>query len=246
MPWKKISITLLTGLVIGFLLSDGLALADERFVIKPPLQRQLESLILPEVRLADTDLMDALLYLQMKARTSPQNAMRISFVVNLPADFKPRYELSLDLKTVPFWEALRHLCGQAGVDFSIERGAITIRPMGSASAPKATVRTEMPAPAEPSPVRGLAGRLGKPSQPLVSGSSVHRSMGGEVQPERSGSVGQRNLGGWSVVTDPHNQISMNCVHLEKCMPKCPHDGSCGCYACTCHNMDPETKAGPKP
>lgn len=58
---KTTSIKILIGLVIGCLLSAGPALADEGFVIKPPLQRQLEGLVLPEIRLGDTDFMDALL-----------------------------------------------------------------------------------------------------------------------------------------------------------------------------------------
>ena len=238
------AIKFLIGHVIGCLL--GPALADERLVIKPPLQRQLESLVLPEVRFGGADFTDALLYLQMKAQTSPQNAVRIPFVIHLPADFKPRYKLSLDLKTIPFWEALRHLCGQAGVGFSIERGAVAIRPLGSASTAKTTVRTEIPAPAEPAPGRGLAGPLGKPAQSFVSGYNVHRSTGGEIQPDRSGSVGHRNLSGWSVASDPRNQMSMNCVHMEKCKAKCDDDRACGCYICTCHNGDAKNRSKPKP
>jgi hypothetical protein len=143
----------------GFLmmLIAGSALADEKFVIKPPLQRQLESLVVPEVRLGDTDFMDALLYLQKKAQTAPQGAVRVPFVVHLPADFKPRHEISLDLKSIPLWSALRHLCGQAGVECSIERGSVTIRPVRTVSAAPVTVRTEIPAPAEPAPGRGLDG-----------------------------------------------------------------------------------------
>ncbi len=138
-------------LLIGCFLSGGHALADEPFVIKPPLQRQLESLVLPEVRLSDAEFMDALHYLQMKAQTSQQKAVPVPFVVHLPPDFKPRHELTLDLKSIPLWSALGHLCGQAGVEFSIERGSVTIRPFRTPSAAPVTVRTEIPAPAEPSP-----------------------------------------------------------------------------------------------
>ena len=232
----------------GFLmmLVAASALADEKFVMKPPLQRQLESLVLPEVRLSDTDFMDAVHYLQKKALTSPQGAMRVPFVVHLPADFKPRHEIFLDLKSIPLWAALGHLCGQAGVEFSIERGSVTIRPLRTASAVPVTVRTEFPAPAEPAPGKGLAGPLGKPARPFVIGENVHRSMSGEVQPEKSGSGQHRNLNGWSVAGDPWNKMSMNCIDMTKCKAgRCEADG-CGCHICSCYMAEGKKTAEPKP
>ncbi len=228
---KTMPAEFLIGLVISCLLAGGPALADERFVIKPPLQRQLESLVLPEVRLGDTDLMDALLYFQKKAQASSQGAVQVPFVVKLPTEFKPRNELSLDLKAIPFWEALRHLCGQAGVEFSVQRNTVTIRPAGLASARKPTVRVEMPAPAGPAAEWGLSGQLGKPAERLETG-NVHRAMNGEIQREKSGSVGHRNLNGWPIAKDPDNKKSMNCVHIEKCKGQC-EDGVCGCRLCSC-------------
>lgn len=234
-------IRLPVGVVIGCLFCGGLSLADERPVIKAPLQRQLEFLVLPEVRFEDTDLMDALLYLQKKAQASPQGAVKVPFVVRLPEDFQPRYHLSLDLKTVSFWGALGHLCGQASVGFSIERGTITIRPLSAASAAKATVRTELPVPPEAAPARGLAGPLGKPAEPLVPGNNVHRALNGEIQPEKSGTGIHRNLNGWPIADDPENKTGMNCVHMSKC----PGD-DCGCDICGCNKAKNEKKPEPKP
>lgn len=216
---------------------EQVVVAKEQVVLRPVLQRQLESLVLPEFRFRDDDFTEGLRHLQMKARISPEKAMQVAFVVNLPADFKPRYELSLDLKTIPFWEALRHLCGQAGVDFTVERGAIAIRPLGSAPAKKTMVRTEIPVPpaAEPVPARGLAGRLGKPAQAFSTGNSVHRATNGEIQPQRSGSVGHRNLSGWAVEDDPGHRLSMNCIDIVKCKKRCCEDEGCGCSICSCHD-----------
>jgi hypothetical protein len=245
-PLRTMPIKFLIGLVIGCLLAGGHALGDEKFVIKPPLQRKLESLVLPEFRYSDTDFMDALLYLQKKAQTAPQSAMRVPFVVQLPADFKPRHELTLELKSVSFWGVLRHLCGQAGVEFSIEREAVAIRPLRTASAAPATVRTEIPAPAEPAPGRGLAGPLGKPAQPFATGDNVHRAMSGEIQPEKSGSGKHRNLNGWSVADDPWNKTSMNCIDLAKCKAgRCETDG-CGCHICSCYMAEGKKKPESKP
>ena len=238
-PLRTMPIKLVIGLMIGCLIPGGPALADEKFVIKPLLQRQLESLILPEVRLSDTDFMDALHYLQKKALTSPQKAMRVPFVVHLPADFKPRHEISLDLKSIPLWAALRHLCGQAGVECSVERESVTIRPVGTVSTAPATVRTDIPAPAEPAPGRGLAGPLGKSARPFVTGQNVHHAMSGEIQTKKSGSGAHRNLNGWPIDIDPRGAMSMNCVDQVKCKAKGCENRGCGCLACTCHNLKVE-------
>jgi hypothetical protein len=238
------------GLVTGCLLAGWAALAGEPLVLKPPLQRQLEAQILPEVRFHNADLTDALMYLQLQALTSSQNAMRVPFVVQLPADFKPRHELTLHLKAIPFWEALRHLGGQAGVEFTIAKDSVRVRPLGEASAAKVAVRTVIPAPAPPSAVPGerLKGRLGKPARPFgAPGGKNHYTTAGELQPQRSGNQKHRNLSGWSVEADPGNQYSMNCIDFAACKAyrgegvKCP----CGCLACACQRPK-ENKPAPKP
>ena len=232
--------------LFGFVAGGLPAWAGEPPVLKPALQRELESRILPEVRFHDADLTEALVYLQAQALASSQDAVRIPFAVHLPADFKPRYELTLDLKAVPFWEALRHLGGQAGVEFSIERDAVKVRPAGAATAAKATVRTMIPAPPAPAP-RKMAGLLGTPAKPFgAGGNNNHYSTAGVIQPQRSGKVKNRNLSGWSVDADPGNRFSMNCVDIAACKA---HRGSdrcpCGCHACACQRPKkaPETRTG---
>lgn len=251
---KPVPLLFLCGLalVIGGLLAGGTAWAEEPPAFKPPLQRQLESQILPEVRFQDADFMDALHYLQLQALTSSQNAVRVPFVVQLPADFKPRYELTLDLKAIPFWEALRHLGGQAGVEFTIAKDAVRVRPIGEASAAKPAVRTVIPAPepapAAPDPEKGLSGLLGKSARPFgAAGNNNHYTTSGEIQPQRSGTQSHRNLSGWSMEVDPGNQYSMNCVDIAKCKAhrgddRCP----CGCFACACPHPKDDKKPAPKP
>lgn len=240
-------VTLLSGLVLGCLLAGGPALADEPPappVLKPVLQRQLESQILPEVRLHNADFTEALLYLQMQALTSSKNAVRVPFVVKLPADFKPRYELTLDLKSVSLWEALRHLGGQAGVEFSIEGDSVGIRPAGAAAAAKATVRTVIPAPAPAAdPNKKPAGRLSELARPFGTGDNNHYTTAGVIQPQRSGTIKHRNLSGWAITSDRGNRLSMNCIDIARCRAGC--DGKCGCYACACQPPKPG-KTEPKP
>lgn len=241
----------LAGLAIGALLAGGSARAQELPAFKPALQRQLEARILPEVRFEDADLMEALAYLQMQALTPAENAVRVPFLVQLPADFKPRYELTLHLKAVPFWEALRHLGGQAGVEFSVGGDSVRVRPSSTAAPAKTMVRTVIPVPAAPAPDR-MAGRLGNPARPFGrGGNNNHYSTSGVLQPQRSGTVKNRNLSGWSVEVDPGNRFSMNCIDIAKCKlyktqggetPLCP----CGCFACACQLPVDEKKPAPSP
>jgi hypothetical protein len=200
--------------------------------LKHPLQRKLETQIIPEVRFQNADFTDALHYLQLQALASSDNPVQVPFIVRLPADFKTRYELTLDLKEIPFWEALRHLGGQAGVEFSIAKNSVLIRPIGAESAAKPAELVVIPA---PDPGKGLKGLLGKPARPFgAAGGNNHYAMSGEIQPQRSGNQKHRNLSGWSVEDDPGNVYSMNCVDIAACKV---HRGSgpcpCGCFACAC-------------
>ncbi|WP_035605415.1 hypothetical protein [Haloferula sp. BvORR071] len=231
-PGTKLS-TSLPGLVIGCLLLGGPARAGEPTIFKPALQRQLEARVLPEVRFHNADFTDALVYLQIKALASPQDALQVPFVVELPADFKPRYELTLDLKSVPFWEALRHLGGQAGVEFSIVKDSVRVRPAGAAAAAKAAVPTVIPAPEAPAADKRMAGPLGNPARPFGTGNNNHYSTAGLIQPERSGNVSHRSLSGWSYEKDRGNRFSMNCVNITKCHANCCGKDGCGCVVCGC-------------
>jgi hypothetical protein len=235
LPW-------LLALVICASFAGTTAFAQEPY--KHPLQRKLETQIIPEVRIHNADFTDALHYLQLQALASSESPVQVPFIVRLPADFKPRYELTLNLKGVPFWEALRHLGGQAGVEFSIARNSVLIRPAGAESAAKPATPTVIPA---PDPGKGLKGLLGKPARPFgAAGGNNHYTTSGEIQPQRSGNQKHRNLSGWSVEDDPGNQYSMNCVDIAACKAnpgaqRCP----CGCFACACQRPK-DQKPAPKP
>lgn len=235
-------------MLTGAWLAGSLAMAQQPAAFKPALQRQLESRILPEVRFHDADLMDALHYLQLQALADSRNAVRVPFVVQLPADFRPRHELTLHLKAVPIWEALRHLGGQAGVEFTVAGNSVRVRPTGTAAAAKAAVRTVLPAPAAPEPRQRIAGRLGQPARPFGTGRNNHYTTSGVHQPQRSGVVKNRNLSGWSVESDPGNRYSMNCVDPAACKAHGNSTGPCpcGCFACACQKPKDGKKPGPEP
>lgn len=245
---KDLGTELLTSLLVlvtACLILGAPVWAEERAVFKPALQRQLEAQILPEVRFENVDLTDAIVYLQMKALASSKDALKVPFVVELPADFKPRYELTLDLRSVPVWEALRHLGGQAGVEFSIVKDSVRIRPAGAAAAAQAAVRTVIPAPAAPMPEK-MAGRLGTPARPFGTGHNNHYSTAGVIQPERSGVVKRRSLSGWSYEKDRGNRFSMNCIDIDKCQAGCCEEAGCGCVVCGCRPSKVDVEPKPKP
>lgn len=217
-----------TILVVALFLAGMWAGAAEPLATPRPLPLPLQRLILPEVKFRDADLLGALRYLQLKADQQSRGAVQIPFTVELPADYQARYELTLDLQTVPFTEALRYLGGQAGVEFSMDSGRIFVRPLGTESAAQAATRQEKPAPSTNMPPRGLTGRLGQPAEAVTGGNYVRRSTGGVIQPEKSTYIRHRSLGGWSVDLDPRNGTGVNCIHPEVCP-----NGQCGCNACAC-------------
>lgn len=230
---------LLSSLIITLLAAIPAHAQQAPPAFKHPLQQKLESQILPEVRFENADFTDALHYLQLQALASSQNTMKVPFIVQLPADFKPRYHLTLDLKAIPFWEALRHLGGQAGVEFTIAKNSVLIRPSGAESAAKPAVTTAIPAPEVHVPSsKALPTLLAKKARPFGSpGGNNHYTTSGEPQPQRSGNKKHRNLSGWSVEQDPRSSYSMNCIDLEACKARrTGPDGkcACGCFACACH------------
>ena len=229
---------LLSSLIILLLTSLPAPAQQASPAFKHPLQQKLETQILPEVRFENADFTDALHYLQLQALAASQNTMKVPFIVRLPADFKPRYHLTLDLKSIPFWEALRHLGGQAGVEFTIAKNSVLIRPASAESAAKPTITTNIPAPeVHVASSKKLPTLLAKKARPFGSpGGNNHYATSGEPQPQRSGNKKHRNLSGWSVEQDPGNGYGMNCVDLEACKAhRTLPDGrcACGCFACAC-------------
>lgn len=211
------------------------SLAQDRPVIKPPLQRQLESLILPVVRFRDADLVGALRYLGQKSAEQSEQKVRVSFSLDLPKGFETRNELTLDLNRVPAMEALRYLGEQAGVEFYFEGERILVQKLGSASA-----RTKLPREVRPKAIapKGLSGNLAKPAQSTYAGDNVHRSTGGDIQAEKSGYIPRRSMSGWSTNLDPKNVFGVNCLSHSMCKV-----GNCGCHWCACKK---ELPAPPRP
>ena len=95
------------------------------------LQKKLNGLVLPRVNLKDTTFGTALDYLKQQAA---KEGTPVSFVTQLPADFLNTKTVTLALDNVPFTEALRYVGELAGVTFTIEQYAISVRPLEAKAA----------------------------------------------------------------------------------------------------------------
>src|SRR4030095_13121586 len=121
---------------------------------------RIGSLQLPQVNFRDADIGGALEYLRRKADQASGGTLKLTFVQDLPEDFRPKNELSLDLREVPFIVALNYVGELAGVQFAIEGTRITAR-AGTAPPPKYAPLSRD----APSNVRG-SGALLKPAEPV--------------------------------------------------------------------------------
>jgi hypothetical protein len=92
----------------------------------------------PADQFRDATLGSALDYLKNQAAKLSNNKVAVNFVVQLPDDVVKTRTVTLSLANVPFTEALRYLGDLAGVSFTYEKYAITVKPKaGAAPAPTA-------------------------------------------------------------------------------------------------------------
>lgn len=208
-------------LFVGALLAGGRVRADEPPPLRPPAR-----LILRQVRMQNADLSGALQALRQEAEKQSGGTVKVSFALDLPKDFKPPYELTLNLHAIPFPDALRCVGELAGVDFFAQGGVIVVRAKRTAAATQPTPPAPAVTAASP-PALLSANALGAPPERVGTASEVHRAMDGSVQPEQSGHVAHRSLDGWPTETKPGHVFDANCIRVAQC----PH--GCGCSVCTC-------------
>jgi hypothetical protein len=219
--------TLLSALFLLVALCSGLDLKanepDDRVSLT---NRRFAMTILPHVSFRDADLPSVLRYLKRKAEQESQGALKIPFILELPADFKPRYEITLEANALPYSEVLRYVADQAGVRLSQENGAVYVRP--DTARPSSALPQEQK-PSVPKPVttqeQVLTGALGKPAETVAAGDNIHRNTAGDIQPEKSGYIPRRGLNGFA---EGKTQFDVNCARTGLCP-----SANCGCAACTC-------------
>jgi len=91
------------------------------------MQNQLKALILPKVEFRDATFGSALEYMRQAASRQSGGKVSVSFVVQLPPEFKDTQKVTLNLANIPFTEALHYLCELGGVDYKIEKYAIIVK-----------------------------------------------------------------------------------------------------------------------
>ena len=91
------------------------------------LEKQLKSLVLTKVEFKDATFGSALEYLKQQTAKQTKDAVKVSFVVQLPSEFVDSQRVTLNLANLPFTEALHYLCELAGVDYKIDKYAVTIK-----------------------------------------------------------------------------------------------------------------------
>ena len=182
-----------------------MAPSPERMPSQEPADRRLQWLMIPQVTFRDASLESVLDHFRRKADEASGGAVQVCFKLELPADFRPRYALTLDVRGMPFLAALGYLGELAGVQFLIRGTTFIVRPEATASLSGSFPRiSSAPPPASAlfRPVRGLTGRLGEPSWPVYAGHYVWRTLAGTVDPKRSGYIKHRRLNGLPVSPVP--------------------------------------------
>jgi hypothetical protein len=117
--------------------------------------------------------------------------------------------------------ALNYLGELAGVQFAIEGTTLTAR-AGAAPRPQYT-----PLPHDAPASAKASGVLQKQAEPSSAGNNTYRKTDGTIQPDKSGYVPHRSMGGWSIKQDSNNVKSVNCSQGTPCTPTCKCTCPCG-------------------
>jgi len=102
-----------------------IAISEARAGSGAKLQKQLQSLILPQVDLREATLGATLDYLRQQAGKVSGGKIQTSFVLN--PEVSASTPITLHLTNVPFTEVLRYVGELAKVEFVIEQYAITVK-----------------------------------------------------------------------------------------------------------------------
>jgi beta-lactamase regulating signal transducer with metallopeptidase domain len=123
------------------------------------LRTRLGAIVIPELRLENATLSEALTFLAEKSRELDPAKQGVN-IVHLPAPGEPAPQLTVDLRSIPLTEALRYVADLSG--YVLEYGATAVTLRGIGTAPQAAANSPVP-PADKtgggSGRTGLAARL---------------------------------------------------------------------------------------
>ena len=200
-----------------------------------PAAQKAATLILPRVEFLDATLPATLDYLVNRSRALDPEKLGVNVVLDVPPEQRET-RITLSLRDAPLREALRYAAQLADLIVMEEPYALVV----TASKPRRHEPGQKMKPIIESqrlkPVKGLTGSLAEPAEAGSTGRYESRTMSGAIQPEKSGYVPRRSLGGWPAALDPRNKLGVNCPHYARAagrgLSQCP-PVTCGCKICCC-------------
>jgi hypothetical protein len=99
-----------------------------------PIERQVASVMIPQIQFKDATLGSALDYMKRAVNKESGGKVAVNFVVQLPPEQINTQTVTLSLSQVPFSEALKYLGTVASLDFVYEKYAIKVVPKNDAAA----------------------------------------------------------------------------------------------------------------
>ncbi|EDY16877.1 hypothetical protein CfE428DRAFT_5686 [Chthoniobacter flavus Ellin428] len=121
-----------------------------------PIERQVASVMIPQIQFRDATLGSALDYLKKAVARESGNKVAVNFVVKLPAEQVATQTVTLSLSKVPFTEAVKYLASVANLDVEYQKYAIVLKPKADGTA-SATTTTGAPAATTPTGTNALPG-----------------------------------------------------------------------------------------
>lgn len=112
-----------------------------------PIERQVASVIIPQIQFRDATLGSAVDYLKKAVDRESGGKVAVNFVVQLPQEQINTQKVTLALNHVPFTEAVRYLASVASLDVEYQKYAIVLKPKNGDSASAANVPGSTTAPA---------------------------------------------------------------------------------------------------
>ena len=192
-----------------------------------PAARAAQGLLLPRIEFRDATLGSAITQLGKAARAVDPAQAGVNVVLDIPPETYQR-PITLSLTAVPLSEALRYAAELADLMVIEEPYALVVTTRKPSTSPLAPARNG----SEARPYQQAWTPLSKPPEPVTNGGAM-RDLEGDIQPDRSGYVGRRSMGGWPLALDPWNQLGSNCrppttiggepVLSSRCRtPHCPY------------------------
>ncbi len=188
-----------------FTVDDGQS-APEAYRYSPA-ARMAEELIVPRVEFRDATLPAAIAYLERLGRATDPRKAGVNIVVDVPPETRET-RITLSLAKVPLGEAVRYAAGQANMIVLEEPYALVVTvPERQQTRPESPEQVEQAA-VSPPLFQGWKNPLLKPAEAVAPGSTF-RDTNGDIQPEKSGHVPRRSMGGWPQALDPGNGAPTN-------------------------------------